>query len=162
MTLEAKKTIGIIGSALSLVNYLVGGIMGFILVRGENLKMFAFLFGVFVLAGVGCLLADWMTLRQTESEMEYRVLTLRKWRFVREPRRMKRDDNGLLALQMGISGWLFSLMVPLIAVGFIWPDSFWLLSAEVVNGFVMMAIGLSGLVIGLIRARCQRKKGENV
>jgi|GEM_PF-1781590 len=155
------RIVTVVLAALSLVNFIVGGILGFVLIKGEEIKIFSFLFFIFLAVAVGCLLADWMTLRQTESEMEYRVLTLRKWRFVREPRRMKRDDNGLLALQMGISGWLFSLMVPLIAVGFIWPDSFWLLSAEVVNGFVMMAIGLSGLVIGFIRARRQRKKGVN-
>lgn len=152
----------IVLAALALVNYLVGAIMGFALVRGENLKTFAFVFGIMLLAGVVCLVADWMTLRQVESEMEYKVLKLRKGRFVREPRKMQRDDEGLQALQMGISGWSFSLIVPLFAFGLIWPDTFWLLSFEVLSSLAVGLPVLSAFIIGIIRACRQHKKGETV
>lgn len=152
----------IVLTALALVNYLVGAIMGFVLVRGENVKVFAFVFGLMLLAGVVGLLADWMTLRQAESEMEYKVLKLRKGRFVREPRKMQRDDDGLQALQMGISGWSFSLIVPLFSFGLIWPDTFWLLSASVLSSIAVGLPVLSGFIIGIIRAHRQRKKGETL
>lgn len=150
----------IVLTALALVNYLVGAIMGFVFVRGENVKVFAFVFGLMLLAGIVCLVADWKTLRQAESEMEYKVLKLRKGRFVREPRKMRRDDEGLEALQMGISGWSFSLMVPLFAFGLIWPDTFWLLSFNVLSSVAVGISVLSGFIIGIIRAHRQRKKGE--
>ena len=150
----------IVLAALALVNYLVGAIMGFALVRGENLKTFAFVFGIMLLAGVVCLVADWMTLRQVESEMEYKVLKLRKGRFVREPRKMRRDDEGLQALQMGISGWSFSLIVPLFAFGLIWPDTFWLLSFNVLSSLAVGLPVLSAFIIGIVSSARQRKKGE--
>lgn len=152
----------IVLAALALVNYLVGAIMGFFFVRGENVKVFAFVFGIMLLAGVVCLVADWMTLRQAERGMEYTVLKLRKGRFVREPRKMQRDDDGLQALQMGISGWSFSLMVPLFAFGLIWPDTFWLLSASVLSSIAVGLPVLSGFIIGIIRDHRQRKKGETL
>lgn len=152
----------IVLAALALVNYLVGAIMGFVLVRGENVKVFAFVFGIMLLASVVCLVADWMTLRQAERGMEYTVLKLRKDRFVREPRKMQRDDDGLQALQMGISGWSFSLIVPLFAFGLIWPDTFWLLSASVLSSIAVGLPVLSGFIIGIIRAHRQRKKGETL
>ena len=152
----------IVLAALALVNYLVGAIMGFVLVRGENVKVFAFVFGILLLASVVCLVADWMTLRQAERGMEYTVLKLRKGRFVREPRKMQRDDDGLQALQMGISGWSFSLIVPLFAFGMIWPDTFWLLSASVLSSIAVGLPVLSGFIIGIIRAHRQRKKGETL
>jgi len=152
----------IVLAALALVNYLVGAIMGFVLVRGENVKVFAFVFGILLLASVVCLVADWMTLRQAERGMEYTVLKLRKGRFVREPRKMQRDDDGLQALQMGISGWSFSLIVPLFAFGLIWPDTFWLLSASVLSSIAVGLPVLSGFIIGIIRAHRQRKKGETL
>lgn len=152
----------IVLAALALVNHLVGAIMGFVLVSGENVKVFAFVFGIMLLAGVVCLVADWMTLRQAERGMEYTVLKLRKGRFVREPRKMQRDDEGLQALQMGISGWSFSLMVPLFAFGLIWPDTFWLLSASVLSSIAVGLPVLSGFIIGIIRAHRQRKKGETL
>ena len=152
----------IVLAALALVNYLVGAIMGFVLVRGENVKVFAFVFGIMLLASVVCLVADWMTLRQAERGMEYTVLKLRKGRFVRETRKMQRDDEGLQALQMGISGWSFSLIVPLFAFGLIWPDTFWLLSASVLSSIAVGLPVLSGFIIGIIRAHRQRKKGETL
>lgn len=150
----------IVLAVLALLNYLVGAIMGFVLVRDENVKVFAFVFGIMLLAGVVCLVADWMTLRQAERGMEYTVLKLRKGRFVREPRKMQRDDDGLQALQMGISGWSFSLIVPLFAFGLIWPDTFWLLSFEVLSGIAVGLPVLSAFIIGIVRAHRQRKKGE--
>ena len=152
----------IVLAALALVNYLVGAIMGFVLVKGENVKVFAFVFGIMLLASVVCLVGDWVTLRQAERGMEYTVLKLRKGRFVREPRKMQRDDDGLQALQMGISGWSFSLIVPLFAFGLIWPDTFWLLSASVLSSIAVGLPVLSGFIIGIIRARRQRKKGETL
>ena len=152
----------IVLAALALVNYLVGAIMGFVFVRGENVKVFAFVFGIMLLAGVVGLLADWMTLRQAESEMEYKVLKLRKGRFVREPRKMRRDDEGFQALQMGITGWSFSLIVPLFAFRLIWPDTFWLLSLNVLSSVAVGISVLSGFILGIVRAARQRRKGENV
>lgn len=152
----------IVLAALALVNYLVGAIMGFVLVRDENVKVFAFVFGIMLLARVVCLVADWMTLRQAERGMEYTVLKLRKGRFVREPRKMQRDDDGLQALQMGISGWSFSLIVPLLAFGLIWPDTFWLLSFNVLSSIAVGLPVLSGFIIGIVRAHRQRKKGETL
>ncbi len=150
----------IVLAALALVNYLVGAIMGFVFVRGENVKVFAFVFGIMLLAGVVGLLADWMTLRQVESGEEYKVLKLRKGRFVREPRKMRRDDEGFQALQMGITGWSFSLIVPLFAFRLIWPDTFWLLSFNVLSSVAVGISVLSGFILGIVRAARQRKKGE--
>lgn len=152
----------IVLAALALVNYLVGAIMGFALVRGENLKTFAYVFCISLFVGVVCLVADWMTLRRVESGEEYKVLKLRKGRFVREPRKMQRDDEGLQALQMGISGWSFSLMVPLFAFGLIWPDTFWLLSFNVISSIAVAVPVLSGFIIGIVSSARQRKKGETL
>ena len=150
----------IVLAAMALVNYLVGAIMGFVLVRDENVKVFAFVFGIMLFASVVCLVADWMTLRSAESGEEYKVLKLRKGRFVRETRKMRRDNEGLQALQMGISGWSFSLIVPLFAFGLIWPDTFWLLSASVLSSIAVGLPVLSGFIIGIVTSARQRKKGE--
>lgn len=156
------KIATIVLAALALVNYLVGAIMGFVLVRGENLKTFAFVFGIMLLASVVCLVADWMTLRWAESGEEYKVLKLRKGRFVRETRKMRRDNEGLQALQMGISGLSFSLTVPLFAFGLIWPDTFWLLSFNVISSIAVAVPVLSGFIIGIVSSASQRKKGETL
>ena len=158
--MNKKRIATIVLAAMALLNYLVGAIMGFVFVRGENVKVFAFVFGIMLLAGVVGLVADWMTLRQAESEMEYKVLKLRKGRFVREPRKMRRDDEGFQALQMGITGWSFSLIVPLFAFGLIWPDTFWLLSFNVLSSVAVGISVLSGFILGIVRAALQRKKGE--
>lgn len=150
----------IVLAVLALLNYLVGALLGFIGIRGENVKLFAFVFGIMLLAGVVGLLADWMTLRQVESGEEYKVLKLRKGRFVREPRKMRRDDEGFQALQMGITGWSFSLIVPLFAFRLIWPDTFWLLSFNVLSSVAVGISVLSGFILGIVRAARQRKKGE--
>ena len=150
----------IVLAVLALLNYLVGALLGFIGIRGENVKLFAFVFGIMLLAGVVGLLADWMTLRQVESGEEYKVLKLRKGRFVREPRKMRRDDEGFQALQMGITGWSFSLIVPLFAFRLIWPDTFWLLSFNVLSSVAVGISVLSGFILGIVRAALQRKKGE--
>ena len=63
---------------------------------------------------------------------------------------------------MGISGWSFSLIVPLFALGLIWPDTFWLLSFEVLSSLAVGLPVLSGFIIGIIRAHRQRKKGETL
>jgi hypothetical protein len=152
----------IVLAVLALVNYLVGALLGFIGIRGENVKLFAYVFCISLFVGVVCLVADWMTLRQAERGMEYTVLKLRKGRFVREPRKMQRDDEGLQALQMGISGWSFSLIVPLFALGLIWPDTFWLLSFEVLSSLAVGLPVLSAFIIGIIRAHRQHKKGETL
>ena len=158
--MNKKRIATIVLAAMALLNYLVGAIMGFVFVRGENVKVFAFVFGIMLLAGVVGLVADWMTLRQAESEMEYKVLKLRKGRFVREPRKMRRDDEGFQALQMGITGWSFSLIVPLFAFRLIWPDTFWLLSFNVLSSVAVGISVLSGFILGIVRAALQRKKGE--
>lgn len=158
--MNKKRIATIVLAAMALLNYLVGAIMGFVFVRGENVKVFAFVFGIMLLAGVVGLLADWMTLRQVESGEEYKVLKLRKGRFVREPRKMRRDDEGFQALQMGITGWSFSLIVPLFAFRLIWPDTFWLLSFNVLSSVAVGISVLSGFILGIVRAALQRKKGE--
>ena len=150
----------IVLSVLALLNYLVGAIMGFVLVRGENVKVFDFVFFVSLFVGVVCLVGDWMTLRRAESGEEYKVLKLRKGRFVRETRKMRRDNEGLQALQMGISGWSFSMMVPLFALGLIWPDTFWLLSFNVLSSIAVAVPVLSGFIIGIVSSARQLKKGE--
>lgn len=150
----------IVLAALSLVNFIVGGIMGFILPNSENKKVFAFIFLVCLAAAVITLLCDWMTLKQANARTEYKVLKLRKGRLVREPRRMKPDNDGLKALHMGISGWLFSLIVPLFACGMIWSDTLWLLSFNVLIKFTVVAIMLSGLIFGIIEYI--KTKGEKV
>lgn len=150
----------IVLAALALVNYLVGALLGFIGIRGENVKLFAYVFFVSLFVGVVCLMADWMTLRRAESGEEYKVLKLRKGRFVREPRKMRRDNEGLQALQMGISGWSFSMMVPLFALGLIWPDTFWLLSFNVISSIAVAVPVLSGFIIGIVSSARQLKKGE--
>ena len=150
----------IVLAVLALLNYLVGAIMGFVLVRGENIKVFAYVYCISLFVGVVCLVADWMTLRRAESGEEYKVLKLRKGRFVRETRKMRRDNEGLQALQMGISGWSFSMMVPLFALGLIWPDTFWLLSFNVISSIAVAVPVLSGFIIGIVSSARQRKKGE--
>lgn len=154
------RIVTVVLAALSLVNFIVGGILGFVLIKGEEIKIFSFLFFIFLAVAIVSLLADWFTLRQAEAETPYRVLTLKKGRFVREQRRMERDSDGLQALQMGISGWAFSLSVPLLAFGLIWPDTFWLLSFDVILTCIMGTVVLSGLIIGIIRYR--REKGGDV
>lgn len=150
----------IVLAVLALLNYLVGALLGFIGIRGENVKVFAFVFCISLFVGVVCLVADWMTLRSAESGEEYKVLKLRKGRFVRETRKMRRDNEGLQALQMGISGWSFSLMVPLFAFGLIWPDTFWLLSFNVISSIAVAVPVFSGFIIGIVSSARQRKKGE--
>jgi hypothetical protein len=152
----------IVLAVLALLNYLVGAIMGFVLVRGENVKVFAYVYCISLFVGVVCLVADWMTLRRAESGEEYKVLKLRKGRFVREMRKMRRDNEGLQALQMGISGWSFSLIVPLFALGLIWPDTFWLLSFNVISSIAVAVPILSGFIIGIVSSASQRKKGETL
>ena len=150
----------IVLAVLALLNYLVGAIMGFVLVRGENIKVFAYVYCISLFVGVVCLVADWMTLRRAESGEEYKVLKLRKGRFVRETRKMRRDNEGLQALQMGISGWSFSMMVPLFALGLIWPETFWLLSFNVISSIAVAVPVLSGFIIGIVSSARQLKKGE--
>ena len=152
------KITTIVFAALSLLNFIVGGIMGFVFTNSENRKVFAFIFFVCVVAAVVTLLCDWMTLKQANAQTEYKVLKLRKGRFVREKHRMKPDD-GLQALHMGISGWLFSLIVPLYAVGMWWPDIFWLFSFKTLIRFVVLAIMLCSFVFGIVRYI--KTKGRN-
>ena len=147
----------IVLAVLALLNYLVGALLGFIGIRGEDVKLFAYVFCISLLVGVVCLVADWLTLRWAESGEEYKVLKLRKGRFVREMRKMRRDNEGLQALQMGISGWSFSLMVPLFAFELIWP---WLLSFNVISSIAVAVPVLSGFIIGIVSSARQRKKGE--
>lgn len=160
--MSRNKKATLVLAALALLNLLVGGLMGFILIRGENKLVFTYLFFIFMAAAVVTLFCDWMTLRQAEAETEYKVLKLRKWRFVREPRKMERDNDGLRALQMGLSGWAFSLLVPLLAMGLIWPETFWLLSFRVVAALITVLIALAELVVEIIIVRRKMKKGEPI
>ena len=42
--MKKKKLFAIILNALTLLNFLVGGLLGFILIKGEDLKTFRFIF----------------------------------------------------------------------------------------------------------------------
>ena len=152
----------IVLAALSLLNFIVGGIIGLVFPSSESKKIFIFIFLVCIVAAIVCLLCDRMTLRQAEAETEYKVLKLRKGRLVREPRRMEHDNDGLRALQMGISGWVFSLMVPLFAFGMVWPDTFWLLSFNVLWEVLVLFLVAMVFVIEIIIANRKRKKGETL
>ncbi|MBQ7062417.1 MAG: hypothetical protein IJM88_03920 [Bacteroidales bacterium] len=152
----------IVLAALSLLNFLIGGIMGFVLPNSENRKVFIFIFFVCLVAAIITLICDWVMLKQANEEREYKVLRLRKGRLVREPRRLERDYDGLRALQMGISAWFFSLVVPLFAFAMIWPNKFWMMSCNVLAKSLVFATVLVEFVIEIIIVCRKQKRGEEV
>ena len=160
--MKRNKITTIVLMALSLLNYLVGGLMGFILIRDENIKTFTFVFLIFIAVSALCLVADWFTIQQANAGTEYRVLKLKKWHLVREQRRMKPDEDGLHALAMGITGFTFSLTVPLFAFALIWPDTFWLPSFSTILSVVAMVTVLTEFIIGFVISYRKEKKGETI
>ena len=160
--MRKNRTVTIVLAALSLLNYVVGGLMGFILIRGEHKGVFAFIYFVFLVASAISMAANWYMLRQANAETPYRVLKLRKWRLVRESRHMKPDRDGLKALAMGITGYAFSLGVPLYACALIWPDTFWMLSFNTIFSVLILLSVLVDFIIEIVIATRERKKGETL
>lgn len=149
----------IVFAALSLVNFIVGGIMGFILPNSEDRKMFVCIFFVCLALTAIILICDRAILKKENTLTEYKVWKLRKGHFVRETRRMKPYDR-LDALNMIISGWLLTLILPLFAFGLIWPGTFWIFSFKMLIQFTAFAEILISFVFGIIKYI--RTKGENV
>lgn len=157
--MKKKKLFTIVLSALSLLNFLVGGLLGFILIKGEDLKTFNFIFWISFPMTVFCLLVGWYSLRKANVDTTYNALKLIKWRIVKEQRHYK-TDNELQALEVGISGWLLSLITPLFALKVIWPYTFWVFSFNVVIECLGASLILMGFIFGIIKYR--RQKGADV
>ena len=149
----------IVFAALSLVNLIVGGIMGFILPDSEDRKMFTIIFFVCLALTIILLICDRAILKKENTLTEYKVWKLRKGHFVRETRRMK-PYNRLDALNMIISGWLLTLILPLFAFRLVWPDSFWMFSFNVLIKLTVVTEILISIVFGIINYI--RTRGENV
>lgn len=144
--------------ALTLLNFLVGGMMGFILIKGDDLETFHFIFCISLPMAVFCLIAAWLSLRKANVDTTYNAPRLRKWRIVKEQRHYK-TDNELQALEVSISGWLLSLLTPLFSFKVIWPDTFWVLSFNVLIKSLGVTLILLGIVFGIIKYK--REKGAN-
>lgn len=158
--MKKKKIFAIILGVLSLLNFLVGGILGFVLIKGEDLKVFHFIFWLCLAAAVFCLLCSWLELRLTKEGKKYYVMKLKKWHFVKEQRQFKSGDGWFSAIEIGWSGWTLSLVVPMFALGTIWPDTFWDFSLNVYLKYLGIALVLIGVIMGIIKYRQQ--KGEAV
>lgn len=157
--MKKSKIITIVLSALTVLHFLVGGLMGFIMIKGEDLKTFNFLFWISLPMAIFCLLVDWYSLGKADVETPYTTLKLRKWRIVKE-RRIYKSDNRLQALELGIYAWLLSLVVPLFAFKVVWPDTFWPFSFNALIEFLGTSLVLIGVIMGIIKNR--RKKGGQV
>ena len=149
----------IVFAALSLVNFIVGGIMGFMLQDSEDRKVFTCIFFVCLALTAIILICDRAILKKENTLTEYKVWKLRKGHFVRETRRMKPYDR-LDALNMIISGWLLTLILPLFAMGMIWSGTFWIFSFKVMINFIAIAEILINIVFGIIKYI--RTKGEKI
>lgn len=136
----------IVFAALSLVNFIVGGIMGFLLPNSDDREVFTYIFFVCLVLIVIILLVDRMIFKKANTMKEYKALKLRKGHFVREIRRMKPFDV-LDALNLSISGWLLTLILPLFAFGMIWPDFPLIMLIK----FIAVAEILINIVIGIIK-----------
>ena len=145
----------IVFAALSLLNFIVGGIMGFLLPNGEDRKVFTCIFFVSLALTAIILICDRAILKKENTLTEYKVWKLRKGHFVRETRRMK-PYNRLDALNMIISGWLLTLILPLFAFGMIWP----IFPLVLLIKFTAIAEILISIVFGIIKYI--RTKGEIV
>ena len=157
--MKKNRIIIIVFASLTLLNFLVGGLMGFMLIEGEDMETFNFIFWISFPMTLFCLLTGWYSLRKADVDTPYNTLRLRKWHIVREQRHYK-TDNKLQALEMVISAWLLSLMTPLFAFKVIWPDTFWVFSFNVLIKFLGAAVVLMGLIFGIIKYK--REKGANV
>jgi len=145
----------IVFAALSLVNFIVGGIMGFILPDSEDRKLFTIIFFVCLALTAIILLCDRMILKKENTLTEYKVWKLHKGHFVRETRRMK-PYNRLDALNMIISGWLLTLILPLFAFGMTWP----IFPLILLIKFIAVAEILISIVFGIIKHI--RTKGDSI
>ena len=156
--MKRNRIVSIVLSALSLLNFLVGGLMGFILIKGENLKIFNFIFWICLATELFCLLCSWYELHHSKNKKEtyYNAPRLKKWHIVKE-RRIYKFDAEQAALEIGISGWALSLIVPMFALGTIWPDTFWQFSFNVYIKSLGTAAILFGLIMGIIKYK--REKG---
>ena len=157
--MKKSKILTIVLSALTVLHFLVGGLMGFIMIKGEDLKTFNLIFWISLPMAIFCLLVDWYSLSKADVETPYTTLKLRKWRIVKE-RRIYKSDNRLQALELGIYAWLLSLVVPLFAFKVVWPDTIWPFSFTVVIESIGTAIIMTGWIMGIIKYR--RKKGGKV
>ena len=147
----------IVFAALSLLNFIVGGIMGLLLHDSEDRKFFAIIFFVCLALTAIILICDQAILKKEKTMKECKVLKLRKGHFVRETRQWK-PYNRLDALNMIISTWLLTLVLPLFNFALIWPGTFWIFSFERLIQLVAGAEILLNIVFGIVKYI--RTKGE--
>ena len=95
--MKKKKLFAIILNALTLLNFLVGGLLGFILIKGEDLKIFRFIFFLCLGATIFCLLCSWLLLRLTKTGKKYYKLRLRSGILSRNSTNIKVTTNGRLS-----------------------------------------------------------------
>lgn len=157
--MKRNKIITIVLAALSLLNLIVGGLLGFVSIKGDDPKTLNIIFWLCMPMAIFCLLVSLYSLRKADVDTTYNTLRLRKWRFVKKQRHYK-TDNKLQALELAIPAWLLSLVVLLFTLGTIWPDTFWQSSFNVLIKFLGAALGLMGLVFGIIKYK--REKGASV
>lgn len=155
-----NKILTMVFGALSLLNFLVGGLLGFILIKGEDLKIFNFIFWLCLGLALFCLLCSWIELRCTKAGKKYYILRLKNWHIIKEQRQYKSGDGWHSTIEIGWSSWVLSLIVPMFALGTIWPDTFWDFSLKVYLKFLGIIIALFGFIMGIVRYR--RQKGESV
>ena len=157
--MKRNKIITIVLAALSLLNLIVGGLLGFVSIKGDDPKTLNIIFWLCMPMAIFCLLVSLYSLRKADVDTTYNTLRLRKWHFVKEQRHYK-TDNKLQALELAISAWLLSLVLLLFTLGTIWPDTFWQSSFNVLIKFQGAALVLMGLVFGIIKYK--REKGASV
>ena len=155
-----RKIFAIVLNALTLLNFLVGGLLGFILIKGEDLKTFHFIFWLCLGTFFFCLLCSWLELRFTKEGKTYYILRLKKWHIVKEQRQFKSGDGWFATIEIGWSSWALSLIVPLFVLGTIWPDIFWDFSVNVYLKYLGATLAMIGVIIGIIKYKQQ--KGETV
>ena len=158
--MKKKIIFAFILNALTLLNFLVGGLLGFILIKGEDLKTFRFIFWLCLGATIFCLLCSWLELRLMKTGKKYNILKLKKWHIVKEQRQYKSGDGWFATDEIGLSSWALSLIVPMFALGTIWPDIFWDFSVNVYLKYLGTALVLIGVIMGIIKYKQQ--KGETV
>ena len=157
--MKKKKLFAIILNALTLLNFLVGGLLGFILIKGEDLKKFRFIYFLCLGATIFCLLCSWLELRLTKTGKKYYKLRLKKWHIVKEQHQYKSDDKWSTVGNIGLVDLMLSLLVPWFALSTIWPESFLMSSLDV----YLKCIGVVPVLFGIIIIILEyiRKKGVN-
>lgn len=157
--MKKKKLFAIILNALTLLNFLVGGLLGFILIKGEDLKTFRFVFFLCLGATIFCLLCSWLLLRLTKTGKKYYKLRLKKWHIVKEQHQYKSDDKWSTVGSFGLLNLTLSLLVPWFALSTIWPESFLMSSFSVYLKYFGVVPVLFGIIIIILEYI--RKKGVN-